>query len=52
MPTGENTLRNLPPHAPQTVSGSSLKLCTTSCWSPHSVQAYWYVGTGPPKQKR
>jgi hypothetical protein len=50
MPTGENTLRSLPPHAPQTVSGSSLKRCTTSAWSPHSVQAYWYVGTRPPNK--
>jgi hypothetical protein len=49
MPTGENTLRNLPPHVPQTVSGSSLKRWTTSLWSPHSVQAYWYVGTCPPR---
>jgi hypothetical protein len=48
MPTGENTLRSLPPHALQTVSGSSLNFCTASSRSPQSVQAYSYVGTVPP----
>ena len=47
MPTGEKTLRSLPPQAGHTVSGSSLNFCTASSRSPHSVQAYWYVGTGP-----
>jgi len=45
MPTGEKTLRSLPPQALQTVSGSSVNRCTTSERSPQSVQAYWYVGT-------
>ena len=48
MPTGEKTLRSLPPHAGHTVSGSSVNFCTASSRSPHSVQAYWYVGTVPP----
>jgi hypothetical protein len=48
MPTGENTLRSLPPQALQTVSGSSVNRCTTSDLSPQSVHAYWYVGTFPP----
>ena len=48
MPTGEKTLRSLPPQALQTVSGSSVNRCTTSDLSPQSVQAYWYVGTIPP----
>src|SRR5690606_655827 len=48
MPTAEYTLRSRPWHSGQVVSGSSLKLCTTSRSAPHSVQAYWYVGTGPP----
>jgi hypothetical protein len=46
MPTAENTLRSLPPHAAQTVSASSVNFWTTSVRSPQSVQAYWYVGTG------
>ncbi|GAA4952888.1 hypothetical protein GCM10023224_42080 [Streptomonospora halophila] len=46
MPTAEYTLRSRPWHSGQTVSESSLKLCTTSIWEPHSVHAYWYVGTG------
>jgi hypothetical protein len=41
MPTGENTLRSLPPHDGQTSSGSSVNFCTTSVRSAHSVQAYW-----------
>jgi hypothetical protein len=45
MPTGEKTLRSLPPQVLQTVSGSSVNRCTTSERSPQSVQAYWYVGT-------
>jgi hypothetical protein len=45
MPTGEKTLRSLPPQTLQTVSGSSVNRCTTSDFSPQSVQAYWYVGT-------
>ena len=48
MPTAEKTLRSLPPHTGQTVSGSSLNFCTSSSGSPHSVHVYWYVGTGPP----
>jgi hypothetical protein len=48
MPTGEKTLRSLPPQAAHTVSDSSLNRCTTSSRSPQSVQAYWYVGTVPP----
>jgi hypothetical protein len=39
-PTGEKTLRSLPAHAGQVVSGSSLKLWTASSRSPHFVQAY------------
>jgi hypothetical protein len=45
MPTGEKTLRSLPPHAGHTVSGSSVNFWTFSVRSPQSVQAYWYVGT-------
>ena len=45
MPTGEKTLRSLPPQASCTVSGSSLNFWTASNWPPHSVHAYWYVGT-------
>jgi hypothetical protein len=45
MPTGEKTLRSLPPQVLQTVSGSSVNRCTTSERSAQSVQAYWYVGT-------
>jgi hypothetical protein len=41
MPTGEKTLRSLPPQDEHTVSGSSLKRCTTSSCSAHSVHAYW-----------
>jgi len=41
MPTGENTLRSLPPHAGHTVSASSVNFCTTSTCSPQSVQVYW-----------
>jgi len=41
MPTGENTLRSLPPQTVHTVSGSSVNFCTTSTCSPHSVQVYW-----------
>jgi hypothetical protein len=48
MPTGEKTLRSLPPHALQTVSGSSVNRWTTSDLSPQSVHAYWYVGTSVP----
>ncbi len=48
MPTGEKTLRSLPPHDGQTDRESSLNLCTTSSRSAQSVQAYWYVGTVPP----
>jgi hypothetical protein len=45
MPTGEYTLRSRPPHTVQTVSASSVNFWTASVRSPHSVQAYWYVGT-------
>jgi hypothetical protein len=45
MPTGENSLRSLPPHAEHTVSGLSLNFWTASRLSPHSVHAYSYVGT-------
>jgi hypothetical protein len=45
MPTGEKTLRSLPPHASWVVSAASLNFCTTSRSSPQSVQTYWYVGT-------
>jgi hypothetical protein len=41
MPTGEKTLRSLPPHSVQTTSGSSVNFCTTSLRSAQSVQAYW-----------
>jgi len=41
MPTGEKTLRSLPPHDGQTDRESSSR-------SAQSVQAYWYVGTVPP----
>jgi hypothetical protein len=41
MPTGENTLRSLPPHAEQTSSGSSVNFWTTSIRSANSVQVYW-----------
>jgi hypothetical protein len=41
MPTGENTLRSLPPQAEHTDSGSSVNFCTSSSRSAHSVQAYW-----------
>ena len=47
MPTGENTLRSVPPHAGHTVSESSVNFWTTSSRSSHAVHAYWYVGTGP-----
>jgi hypothetical protein len=40
-PTALNTLRSRPEHTGQTVSASSLKLCTCSNVCPHSVQAYW-----------
>jgi hypothetical protein len=39
-PTALNTLRNRPWQTGQTVSASSLKLCTCSKACPHSVQAY------------
>jgi hypothetical protein len=45
IPTGEYTLRSLPPHVAHVVSASSVNFWTTSVRSPHSVQAYWYVGT-------
>jgi hypothetical protein len=48
MPTGEKTLRSLPPHDGHTDRGSSVNFCTASSRSPQSVQAYWYVGTVPP----
>jgi hypothetical protein len=41
MPTGENTLRSLPPQSEHTVSGSSVNFCTASMRSAQSVQAYW-----------
>jgi hypothetical protein len=41
MPTGENTLRSLPPQSSCTVSAASVNFCTASSWPPHSVQAYW-----------
>jgi hypothetical protein len=41
MPTGEKTLRSLPPQASCTVSGSSVNFCTASISPPHSVQTYW-----------
>jgi hypothetical protein len=40
-PTALNTLRSLPLHSGQTVSESSLKLCTVSKKWPQSVQEYW-----------
>jgi hypothetical protein len=40
MPTGEKTLRSLPPQS-CTVNGSSVNFCTASSWPPHSVQTYW-----------
>src|ERR1700749_4645916 len=52
MPTGEKTWRRLPPQAGHTLSGSSSNRCTASTCSPHVVQAYWYVGTGPPSGLR
>ena len=48
MPTELKTLRSLPLQFGQSVSAGSEKDCTASCGLPHSVQAYWYVGTGPP----
>jgi hypothetical protein len=48
MPTGEKTLRSLPPQDEHTDIGSSLNRCTTSRRTAQSVQAYWYVGTLPP----
>jgi hypothetical protein len=45
-PTGENTLRNVPPQAGHSVSGGSEKLWTASSRSAQEVQAYSYVGTG------
>jgi len=41
-PTAKNTVRSgwLFPHAGQSVSGASLKLCTASSRSPHFVQTY------------
>jgi hypothetical protein len=41
MPTGENTLRSLPPQSSCTVSAASVNFCTASSWPPHSVQRYW-----------
>jgi hypothetical protein len=46
MPTELKTLRSRPWHAGHSVSGSSVNFWTTSSGSPHSVHAYWYVGTG------
>ena len=37
---GREHLGSRPPHAVQTVSGSSVNFCTTSTCSPHSVQVY------------
>jgi len=44
-PAALKTLRSFPPHSGQTVSEGSEKLWTWSKAWPHSVQAYWYVGT-------
>jgi hypothetical protein len=41
---GEKTLRSVPLHAGHSVSGSSLKDCTTSRCSPQLRHAYSYVG--------
>jgi hypothetical protein len=38
-------LRSRPVHSGHVVSASSLKDWTCSKAWPHSVQAYWYVGT-------
>jgi hypothetical protein len=40
IPTGEKTLRRVPPQTVQVVIGGSEIFCTTSVRSPHSVQAY------------
>ena len=40
MPTGEKTLRSVPPQTVQVVTGASANDRTTSVWSPHSVQTY------------
>jgi hypothetical protein len=45
MPTELKTLRSRPVHCGHSVRASSLKDCTVSNPWPHSVQAYWYVGT-------
>ena len=50
MPTELKTLRSLPLQAGHSVSAGSEKDCTLSSCSPHSVHAYWYVGTGPPRR--
>ena len=48
MPTELKTLRSLPLQFGHSVSAGSENDCTASSCSPHSVQAYWYVGTDPP----
>src|SRR6266508_4862401 len=48
MPIGEKTLRSLPPQIAQVDSDAADIDCTTSMCSPHSVQAYSYVGIGLP----
>ena len=45
MPTELKTFRSRAPHCGHTVSASSVKDWTVSKPCPHSVQAYWYVGT-------
>jgi hypothetical protein len=45
MPTALKTFRSLPVHCGHSVSEASEKDCTVSNSWPHSVQAYWYVGT-------
>ena len=40
MPTGEKTLRRMPPQTAQVVGGASAIDRNTSVRSPHSVQAY------------
>jgi hypothetical protein len=41
MPTDENSLRSLPSHSGQTVSGSSENDWTASSAWPQAVHAYW-----------
>src|SRR3954462_5862694 len=45
MPTALNTLRSRPAHTGHSVRDASENDWTTSKSWPHSVHAYWYVGT-------